>query len=167
MPQHRSQKRRAILTELQASEKFTVRSASTMSMILSSPSVLAKRYGINERTVRDIWMQCTWTHATCSLAANAGPMAKRKMGRPVGAKNLRRNFISSDSSTPSIPLKCDAMRPFSKSCPGSDFHEQHVDSDSFSASKRDMAAALQPPARRILRRVSSTSRQFTELHSGH
>ncbi len=91
MPQHRSQKRRAILAELQAFEIFAFRFLSSMSMILSSASVVAKRYGVNERTtgIRDIWMQRTWTHATCSLAANAGPMAKRKLGRTVGSKDAR------------------------------------------------------------------------------
>jgi hypothetical protein len=123
MPQHRSQKRRAILTELQAIEIFAFRSASSISMILSSASVLAKRYGVHERTVRDIWMQRTWTHATCSLAANAGPMAKRKMDRPVGSKDARPRklkcvagttipYYPSTASTESVDsVHCDVIVP--------------------------------------------------------
>ncbi len=56
-------------------------------MMVSSASFEAKRYGINERTVRDIWKQRTWTHATSHLAAGTGPMAKKKMGRPIGSKD--------------------------------------------------------------------------------
>ncbi len=113
----RSQKRRAILTEQQAIEIFEFRSEISMSMIVSRASVVAKRYGVNERTVRDIWKQRTWTHATCSFAECASPMATRKKGRPLGSKDVRprkqklvaRTSISGDPSTASTDLQCDAM----------------------------------------------------------
>jgi hypothetical protein len=123
MPHHRSQKRRAILTELQAIEIFTFRYESSVSMMTSCSSVVAKRYGVDERTVRDIWKQRTWTHATRSLAECASPIAKRKMGRPVGSKDVRpRKQKLYAGSTPSIPIKCDATRPFWEYRPRSGNH---------------------------------------------
>ena len=82
-------RRRAILTQLQAIEIFRFRYECSLSMMVSSASVVAKRYGVNERTIRDIWKQRTWTHATSCLTEGADPMAERKMGRPVGSKDTR------------------------------------------------------------------------------
>jgi hypothetical protein len=131
MQQHRQQKRRAILTELQAIEIFAFRNESSILRMVSSASVVAKRYGINERTVRDIWTQRTWTHATCSLAANAGPMAKRTMGRPVGSKDARPRklkrvagtTILHDPSTASTESKCNAMVRVYATGPRSESHK--------------------------------------------
>ena len=120
MPKYQPQKRRAILTEQQAVEIFRLRSVSSMTMMVCPASVVAKRYGVNERTIRDIWKQRTWTHATCSFAEIAGPMAKRKMGRPVGSRDVRprkqrpvaRTSISYEPSTCATPVKCNATMPF-------------------------------------------------------
>jgi hypothetical protein len=122
MQQRQPQKHRAILTAIQAIEIFGLRSSSSMSMMVSSATFVAKRYGVNERTIRDIWKQRTWTHATYSLAEFAGPMTKRMMGRPVGSKDMcprKRKLVTAvsiciDSSTPSRPLKRDATMPSSE-----------------------------------------------------
>jgi hypothetical protein len=116
MQQQRSQKHRAILTEQQAIEIFRFRSENSMSVMVSSALFVAKRYGINERTVRDIWKQRTWNRATSTLAEGTGPMAKKKMGRPIGSKDTRPRkqklaagtSIFSNSSTPITPSKYDA-----------------------------------------------------------
>ncbi len=89
MQQQRAQKRRVILTKQQAIEIFGFRSVYSITTMVSGASFVAERYGINEKTVRDIRKQRTWTHATCTLAENEGTMAKRKIGRPVGSKDMR------------------------------------------------------------------------------
>ena len=87
--QHRQQpqKRRAILTEQQAIEIFRIGSDDSTPIVVSSAKVVARRYGINERAVRDIWNQRTWTHATWPIAQSTGPTADKKMGRPIGSKD--------------------------------------------------------------------------------
>ena len=99
--------RRAILTAQQAVEIFRFRSASSLSMMVSSALIVVQQYGVNERTVRDIWKQRSWTHATLFLAEGAGPMARKQAGRPMGSKDVRprkqrivpRNTIPLDVST--------------------------------------------------------------------
>jgi hypothetical protein len=87
MQTQRPKKYRAILTEQQAVEIFGFRSQNSMAKMVSSALVVAKRYGINEKTVRDIWMQRSWAYATSSLAKEIGPMAKKKVGRPMGSRD--------------------------------------------------------------------------------
>ncbi len=133
MPHRRQQMPRAILTEQQAIEIFGFRSVDSIATMVSGASFVAKRYGINERTVRDIWKQRTWTHATSSLA-EAGPMAKMKMGRPVGSKDMRPrkqklaagNFVASSSS---IALNSGAKMPFYSYRPNSIYQEKSTVSD--------------------------------------
>ena len=129
-----SQKHRAILTQQQAIEIFGFRSVKSITTMVSSASFVAKRYGINERTVRDIWKQRTWTHATSSLAEGAGPMVKRKVGRPVGSKDMRPRkqklaggtCTSSVLSTASRQLKCDSMLLCDASRLESEYHERNT-----------------------------------------
>ena len=85
MQQRRPQKHRAILTEMQAIEIFEFRASN----FIPHASFVAKQYGINERTVRDIWKQRTWSHCTSSLAEGLGSMPKKKLGRPIGSKDTR------------------------------------------------------------------------------
>jgi hypothetical protein len=89
MQEQRPQKRRAILTEQQAVDIFECRSTNSISMVVSSASFVANRYGINERTVRDIWKQRTWARTTNALAGVVGQMAEKKLGRPIGSKESR------------------------------------------------------------------------------
>ncbi len=80
-----------------------------MASMVSSALLIAKQYGINERTVRDIWKQRSWAHVTSSLADGIAPVAKKKLGRPIGSKDIRPRkqrradvaFISSDASASS------------------------------------------------------------------
>jgi hypothetical protein len=115
MQQQRPRKTRAILTEQQAVEIFRFKSASAIPQIKLSALFVARRYGIHEKTVRDIWKQRTWSHATRSLDGSAGSMETKRIGRPVGSKNKKpRNrklaeYASSSSFSPSPPnaLECD------------------------------------------------------------
>ena len=128
MQQLLPQKHRTILTEQQAIEIFGFRSMNC------SATFVAKRYGINERTVRDIWKQRTWTHATRSSAEGEGPITKRRMGRPVGSQDMRPrkqklaagSAIVSYPSTPFIPLnplKCHPMMPSNAYQSKTDFYQ--------------------------------------------
>ena len=122
MQKQRPQRHRAILTEQQAIDIFRIRSESLKPMTVSSATAVAKLYGINERTVRDIWMQRTWSNATWSLAQNTTLESRKKMGRPIGAKDSRPrkhkfsvgtsiSEISSDWTTPFTALKHCNVRP--------------------------------------------------------
>jgi hypothetical protein len=82
MPQNR-----VILSEKQAIAIFKLRSA--MSMVVSGACFVSELYGISEKTVRDIWKQRTWAHTTSSLAEYVGPMTRKKVGRPIGSKDIR------------------------------------------------------------------------------
>ena len=77
---------RAILTEQQAIEIFGFASSH---QIVSSAIAVARMYGVNERTVRDIWKQRTWTHATHPLEGSMRVESKKKAGRPKGSKDTK------------------------------------------------------------------------------
>ena len=89
----------------------------TLPMMVSSATFVANRYGINERTVRDIWKQRTWARVTCSIQQNLMLLTKRNKGRPFGSKDtkprkqkLTKRTISTHSLN-SSPLEHNA-RPF-------------------------------------------------------
>ena len=102
MHQQRPRRHRAILTEQQAIEIFRIRSQNSTPILMLGATFVAKRYGINERTVRDIWKQRTWTRATCSMAEGASPMLQKKIGRPIGSKDTkpRRQKLAAETSIP-------------------------------------------------------------------
>ena len=98
------QKQRAILTEQQAVDIFRILADGSVPLMVSSATFVANQYGINERTVRDIWKQRTWFHATCFLAQGSTSIVKKRMGRPIGSKDTRprkqklaRTIVSTDS----------------------------------------------------------------------
>jgi hypothetical protein len=114
-----AQKHRSILTEKQAIEIFGLQSAKSSPLVVSS-ALVAKRYGINERTVRDVWKQRTWTHVTSSVP-------KKRMGRPFGSKDSRPRkkkivagipvYVDGIDSCPLVPSArphVSATRPASK-----------------------------------------------------
>jgi hypothetical protein len=131
------QHRRAILTEQQAIEIFGFRFSTSLSMTAASALVVAKRYSVNERTVRDIWNLRTWANATLFLAGGAGPIAKEKMGRPLGSKDVRprkekhaaRPAMSSERSTSFSTPKGDTKSYFDATEPTSGFNASPIDSD--------------------------------------
>jgi hypothetical protein len=83
----KKQKPRAILTVQQAIEIFGF--AFSHQEVVSSAVAVARRYGVNERTVRDIWKQRTWTHATHPLEDSMQVQNKKKVGRPKGSKDSK------------------------------------------------------------------------------
>jgi hypothetical protein len=80
-------KPRAILTEQQAVEIFGL--ASSHQDVVFSAAALARRYGVNERTVRDIWKQRTWIHATRPFEGSLQIRSKNRVGRPKGSKDSK------------------------------------------------------------------------------
>jgi hypothetical protein len=111
-------KHHTILSEQQAIEIFRIRSAHSIVMMVSSALFIAKRYGVSERTVRDIWKQRTWVHATRPLTESIGPMAKKKLGRPIGSKDLqprKQKLVVETSISPMqfAALNSDALQPSS------------------------------------------------------
>jgi hypothetical protein len=82
---------RSILDKEQVVEifEFKVRnsSQSDMKKRISATSV-AERYGVSEKTIRDIWRARTWHQATWHLDM-ARPLLQSKLGRPKGSKDSR------------------------------------------------------------------------------
>ena len=105
MEQRSVRKPRAILTEQQAVDIFKWQSAEEIPTMVSSSSFIAKKFGINERTVRDIWKRRTWAHATWRLGerADTKPMVKKRTGRPKGSKDSRPRQRKLNSGTPISP----------------------------------------------------------------
>ena len=50
-------------------------------------SFVAREYGVNEKTIRDIWTGRTWNEETQPLAINREPKKREKAGRPLGCKD--------------------------------------------------------------------------------
>ena len=82
----------AILTEQQAVEifrfKLTNESALSRTQEQVKAKVLSRRYGVSDKTIRDIWKGRTWFRETMHLdPARAGMAVRlRPPGRPKGSK---------------------------------------------------------------------------------
>ena len=74
---HSQTKPQARLTEAQAVEVFKHKSRQR------SATSVSKIFGVNEKTVRDIWSGRTWSHETWHLDTSR-IMPLKKMGRPKG-----------------------------------------------------------------------------------
>jgi hypothetical protein len=102
-----------------------------MSLMVSSATFLATRYGVNERTVRDIWKQRTWNNATRLLAEGTSPMPKKKLGRPMGSKDIRprkqklalKHMYSVDSPVPFNSSKRNAEPQFHALRMNTEYHD--------------------------------------------
>ena len=77
-----SRKTRAKLTEADALYIFHCKTHSL------SAAYVAKKYGVSEKAVRDIWTGRTWSKETWHLDASRSRPLK-KMGRPVGRKDAQ------------------------------------------------------------------------------
>ena len=73
---------RARLTVDEALAIFKMKSSSKMA------TEIAAAYGLNEKTVRDIWKGRTWAKETFHLDATRSLQIKKK-GRPAGCKDSR------------------------------------------------------------------------------
>ena len=77
-----SRKTRAKLTETDALDIFHCKAH------LLSATCVAKKYGVSEKAVRDIWTGRTWSKETWHLDTSRSRPLK-KMGRPVGRKDAK------------------------------------------------------------------------------
>ena len=85
-----AQRQRAILTQQEAIEIFSFREGCSELAHYFSARAVGTRYGVNERTVRDIWRRRTWAHATSVLIdTTSTTLGIRKAGRPRGSKDAR------------------------------------------------------------------------------
>jgi hypothetical protein len=85
---------RAILTEQQAIQIFEIRnqaplSSPTVMIPLPRASCVARKYGVSERTVRDIWTGRTWCRATFSPGTRQQASSDKKPGRPKGSRDSK------------------------------------------------------------------------------
>ena len=72
---------------------------------LSLATEIAAAYGLNEKTVRDIWKGRTWAKETFHLDATRSLQIKKK-GRPAGCKDSRpRKTRSTNQQNAQITIK--------------------------------------------------------------
>ena len=98
-------KPRAILTSEQAVAIFELRpSASDPKTRKTCSAVLARKYGVGEKTVRDIWCGRTWHEETQHLDPSRPARKSAPPGRPLGRKDTAaKQFTrSSDSNQAEI-----------------------------------------------------------------
>ena len=83
-------KPRAVLSKQQAVDIFRIagvlRPDGTRGTKPTASSV-AKRYGVSEKTIRDIWRGRTWYEETLPFDMNRQPKTMTKTGRPLGRKD--------------------------------------------------------------------------------
>ena len=83
-------KPRAVLSKQQAVDIFRIagvlRPDGTRGTKPTASSV-AKRYGVSEKTIRDIWRGRTWYEETLPFDMNRQPKTMMKTGRPLGRKD--------------------------------------------------------------------------------
>jgi hypothetical protein len=94
---------RAILTSEEACDIFQCRPQQS-SRDRNRATVLAQKYGVSVKTVRDIWVGRTWYRATYLLDKDQPVQEERllkRAGRPLGAKD-RKPRLKKESRPPSI-----------------------------------------------------------------
>ena len=85
-PENQCPKPQAVLTKDKAIEIFKI-SLKRSSAEKPNASLLAREYGVNEKTIRDIWTGRTWRDETQPLAIDRKPRPPVKTGRPLGCKD--------------------------------------------------------------------------------
>jgi hypothetical protein len=90
-------KPRAVLSKMQAIEIFRLLSDNQGR---PSATAVAKMYGVNEKTIRDVWSGRTWNLDTSLLDCNRPPKMSIKIGRPPG----RRDSAPRKRRSPKAPL---------------------------------------------------------------
>ena len=73
-------------------------------------SLVARQYGVNEKTVRDIWARRTWKHETLPLA-NKEPKNRAKIGRPLECQDSASRQQSESAAENNPQSKIDRASP--------------------------------------------------------
>ena len=82
-----SLKPRAVLTSDQAIEIFRLSMPTESAKKRPTATSVARQFGVNEKTIRDIWSGRTWDDETLPLDFNRSPKKAKKTGRPLGCKD--------------------------------------------------------------------------------
>ena len=82
-----SLKPRAVLTSDQAIEIFRLSMPTESAKKRPTATSVARQFGVNEKTIRDIWSGRTWDDETLTLDFNRSPKKAKKTGRPLGCKD--------------------------------------------------------------------------------
>ena len=81
-------KPRAVLTEIQAIDIFMLKPDMSRSTKSVTAAELARAYGVNEKSVRDIWKGRTWSRETSHLDSTR-LLTLKHPGRPKGCKDTK------------------------------------------------------------------------------
>ena len=100
-------KPRAILTETQAVRIFAIKhSPASLSIKCSSAAHVSRMYGVNEKTVRDIWKGRTWSRETAHVDSDRPSAPIKASGRPKGCKDSKpRKPCVNGKQSPSCGIK--------------------------------------------------------------
>jgi hypothetical protein len=82
-----SAKPRAVLVKEQVMDIFRLSAVRSPEQKKPTATSVAKKYGVNEKTIRDIWRGRTWHEETLPLDADRIPKKMAKTGRPLGRKD--------------------------------------------------------------------------------
>ena len=80
-------KPRAVLTKEQAIDIFRLSASGYTTAPGPTATSVARAFGVNEKTVRDIWKGRTWCDETLPLDSSRQPKPRKKTGRPMGRKD--------------------------------------------------------------------------------
>ena len=80
-------KPRAVLTKEQAIDIFRISTSGYTTASGPTATSVAKAFGVNEKTIRDIWKGRTWCNETLPLDSSRQPKPRKKTGRPMGRKD--------------------------------------------------------------------------------
>ena len=105
-----SNRKRDILSPQQARDIFKAKADRVPSALTvhSLSTVLAERYQISSKAVRDIWTGRSWLHATFDLWEADDRPSRRRVGRPKGKKDSkpRKTKPAELSKGPLVPTIC-------------------------------------------------------------
>ena len=78
---------RAVLTKDKVVKIFQQSKSFSPIAVRPSASIVAREYGVSEKTIRDIWKGRTWYNETLPFDMNREPKLRAKTGRPLGCKD--------------------------------------------------------------------------------
>lgn len=81
-------KPRAVLSKQQVIEIFLLSVVDSSDTKRHTASSVARKFSVNEKTIRDIWSGRTWHQETMPLDPKRRPKLMAKTGRPLGCKDI-------------------------------------------------------------------------------
>ena len=105
---------RNILTKEQVVDIFLMKHGM---MLCDDAASVGRKFGVSEKTIRDIWVARTWYKATLALdpcRSDANDRLKKKIGRPRGTKDSKPRTYKSKALEEN--LQACAFRPMAARC---------------------------------------------------